>query len=216
MRLYRDSESAGKQLLPMRLSWRSLHVAALTLSLLVLSIGAGAAQATKQQTAKPRDHVYLLRGAFNVFSLGMDEIAERLERMGIYATVNNYLAWPSLADEAAADYKAGRVRNIVLVGHSSGAMAVTEMATRLGELSVPVKLAIGLDPTSREVASGNVGRYINYYIANGMGNTVVRGKQFNGVLQNVDVEKDPALGHFNIDKNHALQEQVIREIRAAL
>jgi len=221
MKLYSDTGFAGKPLLSLRLSWRSLHVAALTLSLLALSIGAGAAQTAKPQTAKPqtaqpRDHVYLLRGAFNIFSLGMDEIAERLERMGVYATVNNYLSWQSLADEAAAEYKAGRLRNIILVGHSSGAIAVTEMAARLGQFGVPVKLAIGLDPTSREVASGNVGRYINYYIANGMGNAVVRGKQFNGVLQNVDVEKNPALGHFNIDKNHALQEQVIREIRAAL
>lgn len=241
MKFYGDSGYAGKHLLPLQPSWRSLHVAALTLSLLALSIGAGTAQTTtqqtakpqttrpqtakpqparpqiaQQQTAKPRDHVYLLRGAFNIFSLGMDEIAARLEHMGIYATVNNYLAWPSLAEEAAADYKAGRLRNIVLVGHSSGAMAVTDMAARLGQLGVPVKLAIGLDPTSGEVASGNVGRYINYYIANGLGHSVVRGKQFNGVLENIDVERNPALGHFNIDKNRALQEQVIREIRAAL
>jgi hypothetical protein len=229
-----DTGLIAEPMLSSRLSRRSLHVVALTLSLVALSIGAAAAQTTTKPTTKPhtkpaaqtqttapptaqgRDHVYLLRGAFNIFSLGMDEIADRLGRMGIYATVNNYLSWQSLADEAAADYKAGRVRNIVIVGHSSGAIAVTEMAARLGELGVPVKLAIGLDPTSREVASGNVGRYINYYIANGMGNAVVRGKQFNGVLQNVDVEKNPALGHFNIDKNPALQDLVIREIRAAL
>jgi len=191
-----------------------LHAIALALLLLTLSIGTAAAQSPTP--TKARDHVYLLRGAFNIFSLGMDEIAEKLERMGVSTTVANHASWSSLADEAAAEYKAGRLRNIILVGHSSGAMAVTDMAARLGQLGVPVKLAIGLDPTSREVASGNVGRYINYYIANGMGNTVVRGKQFNGVLQNVDLERNTELGHFNIDKNQALQQQVIREIRAAL
>jgi pimeloyl-ACP methyl ester carboxylesterase len=201
-----------------RLLSRPLHTVALTFLLLALSIGASVAQAKSSSKAspKPHDHVYLLRGAFNIFSLGMDEIADKLEHYGIYATVNNYLAWESLADEAAADYKARRVRNIVLVGHSSGATAVTEMAARLGQLGVPVKLAIGLDPTSTEVASGNVGRYVNYYIASGLGHSVVRGRQFNGVLQNVDVERNTQLGHFNIDKNPALQAQVIREIRAAL
>ena len=200
-----------------RQRWRLLQVLGVALLLLSPAAGASAAQLASKQTSnnKPHAHVYLLRGAFNIFSLGMDEIAEKLHRYGIYATVNNYLAWPSLAEEAAADYKAGRVRTIILVGHSSGATAVTEMAARLGELGVPVKLAIGLDPTSRETASGHVDRYVNYYIANGLGTPVTKGKQFNGVLQNVDVEKNQELGHFNIDKNQALQQKVISEIRAA-
>jgi pimeloyl-ACP methyl ester carboxylesterase len=216
MKLYGEAVPTGKFLLLPRLFLRPLHALALTCLLLAASAGAGLAQPPATASAKAPDHVYLLRGAFNIFSLGMDEIADKLERYGIPATVNNYLVWESLADEAAADYKAGRVRNIVLVGHSSGATAVTSMAARLGQLGVPVKLAIGLDPTSRVVASGNVARYINYYIANGMGNPVIKGRQFNGVLQNVDVERNPQFGHFTIDKNEALQEQVIREIRAAL
>jgi pimeloyl-ACP methyl ester carboxylesterase len=192
---------------------RPLQCAALALLLSGLAISVNAAQVSP---SKARDHVYLLRGAFNVFSLGMDEIAAKLERQGVSTTVANYLAWPTLANEAAAEYKAGHLRNIILVGHSSGAMAVTEMAARLGQLGVPVKLAIGLDPTSREIVSGNVQRYINYYIANGLGASVARSRQFTGVLENVDVEKNPQLGHFNIDKDQSVQEQVIRQIRSAL
>jgi hypothetical protein len=196
--------------------WRlhPLRAAALTLLLLGLSIGVGTAQVTT--TSKSHEHVYLLRGAFNVFSLGMDQIAARLQRQGINATVDNYLAWPTLAEQAAAEYKSGRVRIIILVGHSSGAVAVTSMAERLSQLGVPVKLAIGLDPTSHMTTSGHVGRYVNYYIANGFGDRVDRGTQFDGVLQNVDVEKMPNIGHFSIDKDKTLQEQVIRDIRAAL
>ena len=82
------------------------------------------------------------------------------------------------------------MRTIILVGHSSGAVAVTDMAARLGQLGVPVKLAIGLDPTSRETAAGHVDRYINYYIGNGIGTAVDKGRQFTGVLQNVDMEKN--------------------------
>lgn len=191
---------------------RPLRVAALSLLLLGLSVEVGAAQGP----SPPKVHVYLLRGAFNIFSLGLDELAGKLRRLGIYATVDNYIGWQGLADQAVADYKSGRLRTIILVGHSSGATAVTSMAARLGQYGVPVKLAIGLDPTSPETASGHVDRYINYYIANGMGAAVNKGRQFSGSLQNVDMEKHADIGHFNIDKNQALQEQVIREIRAAL
>jgi hypothetical protein len=194
---------------------RPLWAAALALVLLALPINVITARAATI-TSSPAAHVYLLRGAFNIFSLGMDELAAKLERMGIPTTVTNYLAWQALADQAAAEYKSGRVRMIILVGHSSGATAVTEMAARLSQFGVPVKLAIGLDPTSYEIATGNVDRYINYYVAHGMGTIVARGSQFSGTLENVDMENNRDIGHFNIDKNQALQERVIGDIRASL
>ena len=97
-----------------------------------------------------------------------------------------------------------RARTIILVGHSSGAVAVTSMAARLSQLGVPVKLAIGLDPTSRTTTTGHIDRYINYYIANGFGDPVDRGSDFSGMLQNVDLEHMSDVGHFNIDKNNVL------------
>ena len=105
-------------LLPHRCRY-PLQAAALSLFMLASSIGVSRAQVTSSF------HVYLLRGAFNVFSLGMDQIATRLQHQGIDTTVANYLSWPTLAEEAAAEYKSGRVRTIILVGHSSGAVAVT-------------------------------------------------------------------------------------------
>jgi len=197
-----------------RRRWHRPRSAMLSLALLGLSIGISNAQTTT--TAQPGDHVYLLRGFANVFSLGMDQIATNLQQRGIHATVDNYLAWPSLAEQAAAEYKSGRVRTIILVGHSSGAIAVTEMAARLSQLGVPVKLAIGLDPTSRMTTTGHVDRYINYYIAHGFGDPVDRGQGFSGVLQNVDLEHMSNVSHFNIDKNNVLQSMVIRDILAAV
>jgi acetyl esterase/lipase len=146
----------------------------------------------------------------------MDELATKLQQHGIHTTVDNYLAWPTLAEQAAAEYKTGRARVIILVGHSSGAVAVTSMAARLSEVGVPVKLAVGLDPTSRMTTTGHIDRYINYYIANGFGDPVDRGQDFSGVLQNVDLENMADVGHFNIDKNNILQGMVIREILAAV
>jgi pimeloyl-ACP methyl ester carboxylesterase len=197
-----------------RRRWHQPGSAVLSLMLLGLSIGISNAQTTT--TSQPREHVYLLRGFANVFSLGMDQIAAKLQQHGIHATVDNYLAWPSLAEQAAAEYKSGRTRAIILVGHSSGAMAVTSMAARLSELGVPVKLAIGLDPTSRMTTTGHVDRYINYYVAHGFGDPVDRGQGFSGVLQNVDLEHMSNVGHFNIDKNNVVQGMVIRDIFAAV
>lgn len=191
---------------------RPLQVAALGLPLL-LSITIAASDAPANQ---PRAHVYLFRGLMNVFSLGMDEIAAELQRHRIAASVYNHLSWSSVAESAAADYKSGKIRTIILIGHSAGATAVTSAAGRLGQLGVPVKLAIGLDPTTRVTASGRVGRYINFYVGNGAGQRVDKGAKFRGQLQNVNVQNSPNIGHFNIDKDKALQAKVIRAVRAAL
>ena len=188
---------------------------ALVLSFVLVGFSISIASAQTLSPSQPGAHVYLLRGFANVFSLGMDQIAAKLRQQGIHATVDNYLAWPSLAEQAAAEYKSGRTRAIILVGHSSGATAVTEMAARLSRLGVPVKLAIGLDPTSRMTTTGHVDRYINYYIANGFGDPVDKGQSFSGVLQNVDLEHMSNVSHFNIDKNNVLQGMVIRDILAA-
>src|SRR5262245_59685619 len=91
----------GRCLLPLR-------AAALAAVLLGLSIGVSAAQGS---SSKAGEHVFLMRGACNVFSLGMDELAAKLQRQGIYATVENYLGWSQIVDQAASEYKSGRVKS---------------------------------------------------------------------------------------------------------
>lgn len=192
-----------------------LQATAITLLLLAVSIGAGPANAAPA-SGKSGAHVYLLRGVLNIFSLGLDEIATKLERKGIPVTIANYLSWSSLADEAAAEYKSGRVRTIVLVGHSSGATALPDMVERLDQLGAPVKLAIGLDSVFRTRLAGHVGRYINFYIANGVGEPVAKTNRLHGTLENVDVHKVPGVGHITIDKNQIIQQRVISAIDAVV
>ena len=201
----------GELRLPARWWLRSLQAVAMTL-LLMLPIGATA-------NAVPASggtgaHVYLLRGVLNIFSLGLDDIAAKLQAQGIPTTVVNYLSWSSLADEAAADYRSGKVHTIILVGHSSGATVLPDMVARLDQLGAPVKLAIGLDSVFRTSLSGRVGRYINFYIANGNGEPVARTKQLRGSLENVNVQNVPGVGHITIDKNEIMQRKVISAIDA--
>jgi alpha-beta hydrolase superfamily lysophospholipase len=110
---------------------------------ITVACGASAAQ------PQPRAHVYLLRGLLNIFSLGMDSLAEELKRRDVDATVHSYGEWQTLADQAAADYKARKEAPIILIGHSLGADSVMEMAAYLGRKGVPVALVVPFDCTNR-------------------------------------------------------------------
>jgi hypothetical protein len=191
---------------------RSLQAAAIVLLALVLSIGTPVEAAVTAPGSSA--HVYLLRGVLNIFSMGLDDIAAKLEAQGIPVTVTNYLGWASLAEQAAADYKSGKVKTIILVGHSSGATVLPDMVARLDQLGAPVKLAIGLDSVFRTSLHGRVGRYINFYIANGNGEPVKPTSNLHGKLENVNVQNVPGVGHLTIEKNEIMQRKVISAIDA--
>ncbi|MGJ4905879.1 hypothetical protein ACQR10_23055 [Bradyrhizobium sp. HKCCYLRH2060] len=197
------------------LSARCFGMVALAVAL-ALPLGTGSVRAAPSPAAASTastTHVYLLRGVLNIFSLGLDDIAAKLDSQGIPNTVANFVSWSSLADEAAAAYRAGRIKTIILVGHSSGATALPDMINKLGQLGVPVKLAIGLDSVFKtKLVGGNAERYINFYIASGAGEPVRRDDGFRGKLENVDVQSVPGVGHVTIEKNQIMQQKVIGAI----
>jgi hypothetical protein len=190
---------------------RPLQRMAVAILLMVVPLCASPGNAATSAAADT--HVYLLRGVLNIFSLGLDDIGAKLQAQGFNVTIANYLSWSSLADEAAAEYRSGRTKTIVLVGHSSGATALPDMVARLDHLGAPVKLAIGLDSVFRTSLSGRVGRYINFYVANGSGEPVARTGQFRGELENIDVGR-MGMAHLTIDKSEIMQRKVISAIDA--
>ena len=197
-------------------SWSGwFRAVAIAMLLLGLQLHPGMARPAPAQ-APARAHVFLIRGVLNIFSLGMDQMASQLRQQGITATVHNHLFWASIADEAAAEYKSGRINTIILVGHSSGATVLPDIVERLDREGVPVKLAVGLDSVFHTSLNGRVGRYINYYVGNGAGTRVAEAKGFSGKLDNVDVESIPGISHLTIDKNALIQQKVMAEIDAAV
>jgi len=194
------------------LSFRAWAICLCLISGLAVSARPAAAAPS---AAAATTHVYLLRGVLNIFSLGLDTIGARLQAQGIPVTVANFVSWSSLADEAASAYKAGRLKTIVLVGHSSGATALPDMIAKLNRLGVPVKLAIGLDSVFKTKLTTGAERYINIYIGDGPGEPVRAANGFRGKLDNVDV-RGTGVGHISIDKNEAIQRRVIAEIDAAI
>ena len=182
---------------------------------IVLALGSrpGAAQ-SRAETAQARAHVYLLRGLMNIFSLGMDSLAEELSKRGVHTTVSNHSEWQSLADQAASNYKAHKDDPIILIGHSLGADAVMQMAAYLNRKNIPVALVIPFDGTGSFPTPANVGRLVNLtqrkyaYMRPGSG--------FHGSLANVDVSGDPSIDHINIDKSPRLHTRAISEVLAVI
>jgi hypothetical protein len=202
-------------------------ISALTAAACALALVLWLPSATFAQASRSRSdtHVYLFRGFMNVFSLGMDGLGSELERRGIPASVYNHLMWSAVADEAARNYKSGRTRTIIAVGHSIGADAVASFVERLGNQGVPVALAVALDDGySITLTSGRVGKFVNLYISGGAlgGGIYARGQRFSGQLINIDLAKDPSfrrltdLGHMNIDKTPAVQRLVMAYINEAV
>lgn len=181
---------------------------------LAMSVWAASADRAQARDARPGHHIYCIRGLLNIFSLGMDQICDKLSKMGYSASTHNHAVWSSLAAEAAEGYRAGSKRTIILLGHSYGADAVASITEQLGTVGVPVKLALTLDCLWGTTASGRADRYINLYVE-GSGKRVSRGANFKGSLQNIDVSKSQ-VGHLSIHQDPAMQARVIQYVRQAM
>ena len=195
---------------PRRLIQGSICAVVLVLLSLVasLSVCTDAAAAP----AKRPGHVYLLRGIFNVFSLGMDQLAYKLQAAGVATSVANHTSWRGMADDMIANYQSGNREPIILMGHSAGADATISIARRLQNSGVPVALIVNFDPVSPDPVPPNVKQVVNFYVPAGWGAAVAADKQFKGQLANVN--ENGTTNHFSIDKDDGLQRQAIARVLA--
>ncbi|MES1155051.1 MAG: hypothetical protein ABUL48_01345, partial [Pseudorhodoplanes sp.] len=168
---------------------------------------------SKKTASKDSVHVYLFRGLLNVFSLGMDDLADKIRAMGIQASVHNHSDWESIADQIITSYKGGNHAPIILIGHSLGADAIMFMAEYLGKHGVPVALLIPFDGTQTLVASSNVARVLNFTQRDYA--YARRGAGFHGELQNMDVSSS-GVDHLNIDKSERLHAIALARIAAVV
>ena len=156
--------------------------------------------------------IYLLRGLANVFSLGMDELAGKLEKQGFSPHVINWKFWPSAAGTIANNYRTGQTAPIIIIGHSLGADAVFPLAENLREKNIPVDYMVTFDVTKPHVLPQNVRSFVNYYQRNGFGRPVSAPPGYHGELSNIDLTGVPGLTHGNIEEFNRLHEDVIRKI----
>lgn len=175
-----------------------------------------AATGRRVQQIAPR--IYLVRGLANVFSQGMDDLAEKLRARGYNATVHEYGGWGQIVAEIAANQRASGGRHqAVVVGHSLGANAVTDISNALAQQGFSLALAVAFDPTVQQRVAGGTRRYINLFQSNnGWGAAVGAAPGFRGRLENIDLRQRGSITHFNIEKDPGLHAQVITWIGQAV
>jgi hypothetical protein len=164
-----------------------------------------------QGLAQGPAQVYLLRGFLNVFSLGMDDLAAKLQDDGISATVMNHADADFVASRILTAYRAGDHGPIVLIGHSLGADAIVDVADALARYNVPVALLVLYDGTAAHQIPANVASAINYT------KHFMITPQFGsrGAISNVDLSGDAAIDHLSIDTAPALQTQTLNYVLQA-
>jgi hypothetical protein len=164
-----------------------------------------------------RGRAYLFRGiAGLIFSRGMDELAQRINRVGVTASVDTYLVWRAVADQAVLDYRRDP-KPITLIGHSMGGDSAVAFAEYLNAADIPVGLLVTYDP-SRFAGNvpGNVERYINIYQSRSVmgGGNVVGGRGFHGHYASINLSDRGEIVHINIEKMDRIHEQLVAKVRA--
>jgi hypothetical protein len=160
--------------------------------------------------AGPR--VLLMRGWFNVFSTGMDDLGDKLRAKGINEHVAAHTYWDTALAEIVRERAAGDTAPIVLIGHSQGANNSIVLAHSLNARHIPVDLLITLAPFLQDVVPSNVVRAVNYYQSPGWGSPLVPGPGFHGKLSNMDLSSDLLMFHITIDKTSKIHDAIMREI----
>jgi pimeloyl-ACP methyl ester carboxylesterase len=172
----------------------------------------GALAAAQLAPTSSQVQVYLLRGFGDVWSTGMDELAQTLTRQGYYAAVYSYKHGAAIARHLAQSYARGRKAILVLIGHSLGANVALQMADELDRFNVPIELVVTFDASKVYVVPDNVLHFVNFYQNNGIGKPATPAPGFKGELNNIDLTADAALNHFSLDDSARLHSYVMSKI----
>lgn len=186
-------------------------------AVLALAVASGAANLS---TPAQAEEVYLIRGAFDVFSDGMNQMTRQLQGRGVNAKAYSNGAWSGLADSIIKRSKTSQVSYpIVIMGHSVGGQEASQMANKLGRAGVPVALVVGFDPGFAPPAPFAAGsaRVVNFYIANsGRGNPYKAAAGFGGTIQNIDIRSFTSADHVGMDKDRAVQSRAVGLVLATV
>lgn len=160
--------------------------------------------------------VYLMRGLANVFSRGIDSMAEDMRAKGIDASNFSYKHWEPIARDIVARAKDNEVSYpIVIIGHSLGGNESSKFANYLASRGVRVELVVTFDPVETGRVGANIGKVVNYYLPmETKDNRVLPAGDFNGKLENIDVTSDASITHTNVEKNARFQAATIKSVMA--
>lgn len=171
--------------------------------------------AATAEKVEPRGRAYLFRGVAGlIYSRGIDGLADRIRRAGISASVDTYLVWRPVAEQAVRDYRRDP-EPITLIGHSMGGDAAVDFAEMLNAANIPVNLLVTYDPTRiADDVPPNVERYINIYQSSNFmgGGNVVQASRFHGHYASYNLKDHNEIVHINIEKADRIQEQIATKV----
>lgn len=157
--------------------------------------------------------IYLMRGLANIWSRGIDALADKMRTKGFDASNFSYKYWQPIADDIIARAARDEVSYpIVIMGHSLGGNQSTKFANYLAERGVKVDYVVAFDPTVTGYVGGNIGKVVNYYLPNNSDNRILPASGFSGELRNIDVTSNPDITHTNVEKNPGFQATSIRTV----
>jgi hypothetical protein len=168
--------------------------------------------AAAEDQAAPVAKIYMFRGLFGIFSLGIDKLAAKLRAAGYEPSILGWEQWGFAASEIVANHRRGDTGATILIGHSLGSDSTIQLASSLAPEKVPIDLIVTFDITQPLAVPANVERFINFYQTNGVGQRAVAGPGFRGELNNVDLSADHSLDHLNIDDSEKLQLLVVNNV----
>ena len=204
---------------PTRLCSKILTRRSLLFAGVALALSGGAAQAAPRKPSEnaPQADVYLLRGFGDIFSTGIDEIGKQLQANGVNAHVNGHQASGFVLNHILADQRKNPRAPVILIGHSLGANAIIDIATALEKKGIQVAYMASFAATAPAPLPGNIKRVVNFYFKqNGWGLPLTAGPRFKGRLDNRDFSGVKGIGHFNIEKQRSLQDEVVRNVLSIL
>jgi hypothetical protein len=172
-------------------------------------------------TSANAEEVYFIRGAFNVFSRGMDQMVAQLRARGVNARSYSNGQWAGLARDIVARNKQGKVSYpIIIAGHSVGGQEAPRFADALARAGVPVALVVGVDPGFAPPPPFTAGspRVVNFWIAgSARGNPYRSSGSFSGSIQNVNIRSfGSTVDHVGIDKDPKVQARIVGLVMSSL
>jgi len=187
---------------------------------------AGNLAAVRHVSDQPRiGNVYLIRGWRDLYSAGIDQLADDLRASGVSAQVYRDAQWRDLARALKQAYSVNADHEpLVLIGFSYGADDALRVAEELLRRGLPVDLVITIDPVTPPRVPENVVTCYDYYQTNGVWDAFpwLRGVPLSrsgvGKLVNVDLRKsrpdlvEPNTSHSNIASNPKLRQEIVARV----
>lgn len=186
-------------------------------SAILFAATAGMSSVSVPATAAAEE-IYLIRGALNVFSRGMDQMTSRLRSSGCNAKDLSNGQWQGVARDIISRNQQGRVSYpIVIAGHSVGGQEAPRFSDTLSNAGIPVALVVGVDPGWLPPPPFTAGspRVINYWIeGSARGNPYKGSGSFSGQITNIDIRAFSSADHVAIDKDAGVQSRILGNIRS--